>query len=82
MGSIMALLMAKLSQESPTLTMSAAKVDDGETLPFREGINKSEKMPSRLPLYFRRNFNLLPCDSIKSYIHTNQEENGLYDPNI
>ena len=69
MGSIIDLLMAKLSQESPTLTISAAIVDDGETRPFREGIDRSEKMPSRLALYFKLNFNLFPCDCMKSYTH-------------
>lgn len=78
MGSIIALLMANLSQESPTLTMSAAKVDDGEILPFRDGIDRSEKIPSRLPLYFKLNFDLFPCACMKSYIHTKSGRNILY----
>lgn len=60
MGSIIAFLIAKLSQESPILTMSAARRDVGPTFDFLNDMDRSEKMFSKLPRYFTRNLNLRP----------------------
>lgn len=65
-GSIIALLMANFSQESPILTTSAANTDEGPTLPLVRETDRSEKMLSRLELNFMLSFTLFPWDFMKS----------------